>query len=315
MRVKTATGLRPQLRQMWRRLPGKQPLFELWRRGAAPPERIWRHLHFEGAFEVPLPLGATFHMRHFGQLVENELFWAGYGNGWEGTSLRLWALLAPQARTILDIGANSGVYALAAAALNPAARVFAFEPSPCIAGRLRGNVAINRLAVEVVEAAASNRSGAVTLFEPETEHHYSASLEAAMLPGAEQLKDRTVRAVRLDDFAAARRLARLDLVKIDAEMHEAAVIEGLGGRLDGDTPVMLVEILTPDLGEAVRGRLSGFDYRLFRIDEGEALVPMDALGLRPGNHLLCPRLVAERLGIVDGIGHGDLPRVGALAGC
>ncbi|MFN3592069.1 MAG: hypothetical protein ACK4TG_07755, partial [Thermaurantiacus sp.] len=110
-----STGVRAHLRRAWQRVPGKQPLFELWRRAGAPPEHVWRHLHFAGTFAVTLPGGSEFQMQHFGQLVENELFWAGFGNGWEATSLRLWARIAPHAATILDVGANSGVYALAAA--------------------------------------------------------------------------------------------------------------------------------------------------------------------------------------------------------
>ncbi len=296
---------RARLRDAWRALPGKRPLFEAWRRIGAPPERLWRHLYFEGPFDLPLPGGAVLRLTHWGHLVENELFWAGYGNGWEATSLRLWAMLAPQARTIIDVGANTGIYALAAAALSPGARVIAFEPVHRIADRLRTNVAQNGLRVEVCEAAASDRTGRATLIEPAGDHHYSASLERAILDGAPDVSEHQVEATRLDDFARAQELSSIDLIKIDAEMHEAAVIAGLGARL-GDRPAMLVEILTPETRLAIGKLVDPLGYGMLEVREGEGACPASET-FRPGNCLLLPMAEAERLGLAGGIAHDAIP--------
>lgn len=297
---------RAAARRLWGRLPFRRPLLELWRRAGAPPERLWRHLYFEGDFDVRLGGGAAFRMRHFGALVENELFWAGYGNGWEATSLRLWARLAPQARIIVDIGANTGVYALAAAALNPSARVFAFEPVPRIAHRLRHNVALNRLAIEVVEAGVSGRTGKATLHEPCTEHSYSASIEREMLSGHEGLRERLISVTRLDDFAARRHLPRLGLLKIDAEMHELPILDGLGERLLADRPAMLVEILTPAIAAGMMDRIAGLDYAIFRVVENRAVLPVADLSEADHNYLLCTSAFANAAGIAGGATHAAL---------
>lgn len=297
---------RAALRRLWVRLPFRRPVLELWRRAGAPPKRLWRHLHFEGDFDVRLGEHAGFRMRHFGALVENELFWTGYGNGWEATSLRLWARLAPQARTILDIGANTGVYALAAAALNPRARVFAFEPVPRIAHRLRHNVALNRLAIEVVEAGVSSNTGTATLHEPCSDHSYSASLEPEMLAGEEGVRERLIFVTRLDDFAARRNLVRLDLLKIDAEMHELPILDGLGARLSSDRPAMLVEVLTPAIASGMMERIAGLGYAIFRVEEGRAVVPVASLCEAQGNHLLCGPALARAIGISGGAPHEAL---------
>jgi FkbM family methyltransferase len=298
--------VRDALRSLWHVLPGKRGLFELWRRAGAPPERIWRHLHFEGDFEVRLGAESAFRMRHFGALVENDLFWAGYGNGWEGTSLRLWTRLVPHAATILDIGANTGAYALAAATLNPAARVMAFEPAPQIARRLRQNVAMNRLAIEVVEAGVSDRTDTAILHEPEADHSYSASLEPAMVQGQPGLRRTSIAVTRLDDFAAAHHLGRLELLKIDAEMHEVPILDGLGRRLAEDRPAMLIEVLTPRIGAEVMQRIEGLGYALFRIDEGKGVVSVASLAAARANHLLCVPELAAALGIDGGATHASL---------
>ena len=147
------------LRRIYRNVPFKQPIFELARRCVHLPERMYRHLHFEGIVTIPVCSTGSFKIRHHGFLIENDLFWAGYGNGWEGTSLKLWTRLAPHARTIFDIGSNTGVYALAARTVNPAARIFAFEPVGRITQLLQDNVTLNGFDIEVVVAGGAHRYG------------------------------------------------------------------------------------------------------------------------------------------------------------
>src|SRR5690606_2225067 len=108
------------------------------------PESVYRHLHFEGPFTVRIDAEHEFRIISHGSVIENELFWAGYGQSWEGGSLKVWAALCRQRRgPILDIGANTGVYALAAKALAPKARVIAVEPVARVAAKLRANIALN----------------------------------------------------------------------------------------------------------------------------------------------------------------------------
>jgi tRNA1(Val) A37 N6-methylase TrmN6 len=51
--------------------------------------------------------------------------------------LDCWTRAAKDAQVIFDVGANSGIYSLAALASQPNAVVHAFEPTPEIATRLR----------------------------------------------------------------------------------------------------------------------------------------------------------------------------------
>src|SRR6185295_692567 len=57
----------------------------------------------------------------------------------EPASMRLWCGLARTATGILDIGANVGIYSLAAAALRGDIPIHAFEPNPHAFARLRVN--------------------------------------------------------------------------------------------------------------------------------------------------------------------------------
>ncbi|GGD31773.1 FkbM family methyltransferase [Aureimonas glaciei] len=270
------------------------------------PQAVYRSLHFRDVVTLSAGPGADFRMHHFGYQVENDLYWAGYGRGWEATSLRLWALLAKRADVILDIGANTGVYALAAQAVNPAARIFAFEPVPRIAQRLAANAALNGASIAVVIAGASDQTGHATIFEPDAEHAYSASLTREMLGAAPQMLESKVPVTRIDAFAVAHGLRRVDLVKIDAERHEPEVLAGFGDRLARDRPSLLVEVLDRAMGERLSPLLSGPGYLSFRVDERMGIVPDDILGRHPGNYLLCRPDVADGLGIREGRRHADL---------
>ena len=283
---------RPAMRRLLRLLP--------------LPQVVYRSLHFRDVITLSAGPGADFRMRHFGYQVENDLYWAGYGGGWEATSLRLWALLAQRSGIILDIGANTGVYALAARAMNPAARIFAFEPVPRIADRLVENVALNGSSVVVVVAGASDRTGMATIFEPDAQHSYSASLTREMLGAAPHMLETQVPVTRIDAFAAAEGLSRIDLVKVDAERHEPEVLAGFGDRLARDRPSLLVEVLDTAMGERLSPMLSGLGYLTFRVDETVGIVPDDVLGRHAGNYLLCRPDVVDGLGIRQGRRHADL---------
>ena len=74
---------------------------------------FYQHLHFIGPIKVPVTDRASFMINHYGYQVENDLFWAVFGQARE---LRLWRALARSAEFIADVGANTGVYSLAAAA-------------------------------------------------------------------------------------------------------------------------------------------------------------------------------------------------------
>jgi FkbM family methyltransferase len=297
------------LRGIYRRIPFKQSAFQVIRRSVRLPERLYRHLHFEGDIVVAGTGDVRFRMRHFGYQVENDLFWAGYGNGFEATSLRLWARLCATSQTILDIGANTGVYALAAAAVNPTACVVAFEPLQRIAQRLSDNVRLNGFDVEVIVAGVSATTGEAVIYEPCAEHAYSASLNSEMLAGRADLRESTIAVTRLDDFATARGLRSIDLVKIDTEKHEMAVLRGFGYVLARHRPTLLIEVLDTGTGAEIERLLVGLGYAFHIIEERTAVRPVQSLMQGIGNFLICQPEVATALGL----DHGSV-RHEALAG-
>ena len=79
---------------------------------------------------------------------------------WKKIILRCWETAAKGAKVVLDVGANAGIYSLAALAIQPDATVHAFEPTPEIAARLRETAKLNELDhLYVHEAAVSSENG------------------------------------------------------------------------------------------------------------------------------------------------------------
>src|SRR4051794_23718304 len=98
------------LKNIYQKVPFKQPVFKLIRTFMRPGENVYKHLHFHGDFSVQVDDSHSFWMTHFGFELENSLFWVGIRNGWEKNSVSLWVQLAKKADVIVDIGANTGIY-------------------------------------------------------------------------------------------------------------------------------------------------------------------------------------------------------------
>ena len=181
--------------------------------------------------------------------------------------------IARDGMTIVDVGANAGVYSLALARLAaPSGRVVAFEPSPEARGRLlTGKVLNGADNLEVVDAALSSYEGAAVLTGGDGVQSELGMIEAtgSGIP---------VRVVTLDGEAVERQLTAIDFLKIDAEGAELSIISGGQTVLANQTPLIMFEVThagEPSSSE-VHVRLAEYGYALFRlVGPGTVLIPYD----------------------------------------
>ncbi|MCC7302112.1 MAG: hypothetical protein IT233_05675 [Bacteroidia bacterium] len=76
------------LRKAYAILPGKKIVFTLLRDLFYPDQKVYCHLHFHGVFWVEMPgEEISFRMRHFGYVLENQLFWESWDRFSESGSL------------------------------------------------------------------------------------------------------------------------------------------------------------------------------------------------------------------------------------
>ncbi|MFM9903065.1 MAG: FkbM family methyltransferase [Pyrinomonadaceae bacterium] len=280
-------------------LPFKQAVFDLLRPFLRDHVNIHKHLHFHGDFVVQVDKEHKFWIRHHGFELENSLFWTGLANGWEKTSISLWIKLVSDAEVILDIGANTGVFALVARAMNEKAKIFAFEPIKRVFEKMEQNVALNGYDIACYEAAVSDSDGTAVVFDLPTEHIYSVTVNQNLHePGTAVIKTE-VKTITLDTFVEEQKVSRIDLIKIDVETHEPQVLLGFKKYLAVHRPTMLIEVLNDDVGRRVEELVSELDYLYFNIDEAtnsvrrvERITKSDFY-----NYLICDETVAARLSL------------------
>ena len=168
-------------------------------------------------------------------------------------------------RTVIDIGANKGVYCYwLSKAVGRNGRVIAFEPQPELEAHLAGVIdSFSLFNVELVPCALSVQAGDTLLYR-RAAGAGDASFEA--MPGGEGV---TVRCTTLDDYAALTGMDDVAFIKCDVEGHELAVMQGAEHLLKRCSPVLQVEC---HHREAAQGDLfaflSGLGYEGVFIQDG-----------------------------------------------
>ena len=136
--------------------------------------------------------------------------------------------------TVVDVGANIGIFTLKAARRVPRGRVVAVEPAPLNLELLRQNVARNRLAnTTILDCALSDREGEGRLFERGDYALYSLHLGSG--------RSTPVRVSTLDRLFAEQGIRACRLLKIDVEGEELAVLRGAVQALQA-TGQVIVEV-------------------------------------------------------------------------
>lgn len=291
--------MKKALKIVYHSLPLKQQFFSIIKSFWSPPERIYKHLSFKGMFTVKLSKEHSFKIYHHGYLIENEVFWSGFGNSWEKESLKLWAKLCKDSNVILDIGANTGVYALTAQTLNPQAQVFAFEPVNRVYKKLNKNIKLNNYPISSYDLALSNTSGEALIYDTNDEHTYSVTVNKNCNTSNASVIETKIQTITLDDFVKQKSLDRIDLMKIDVETHEAEVLEGFKNNLLKFKPTMLIEILNDKVAQNIGELIKDCGYLYFNINENGGVKRVDSVSRSDYyNFLFCTKDVARKIGLL-----------------
>lgn len=143
--------------------------------------------------------------------------------------------------TVVDVGANFGYYTLLFGdAVGNGGRVLAIEPNPDTTALLRETIRLNGHAAitEIIEAAVSNHSGGAYLFAPDGEPKNAGLVAESTRPNGRTTE---VQTITLDELVWARKIAKVDLVKIDIEGSEVAAVEGMEKIIERDRPTIVLE--------------------------------------------------------------------------
>lgn len=284
------------LKKIYNIIPFKKELFSLIR-PIKLPKSIYSHLHFKDKFKVKFD-NYHFLIEHHGYQIENELFWNGLTNGWEKISMRLWIDLCKNSSTIIDIGANTGIYSLVAKAINPSAAVYGFEPVKRVNEKFIKNCALNNFDISCLAYAISNYNGEAVIYDTNADHIYSVTVNKNMAVGIETFETK-IKTKKLSSFIEEMNIENIDLIKIDVETHEPEVLEGMEDYLNKFQPTMLIEILNDEVGKKVQDLIKGIDYIYFNIDEVNKPNRVDTIKKSDYyNYLICKKEIAKKLNLI-----------------
>jgi FkbM family methyltransferase len=157
--------------------------------------------------------------------------------------LRCWEAAAKGAKVILDVGANAGIYSLAALAIQPNAIVHAFEPTPEIVARLRATAKLNGLDhLYVHEAAVFSKNGQAALKRCRGELGTNEGMNFISRDLGDSGTER-VQTVCVDQFCRDHSINHIDLLKLDIQGHEHSALEGAEGLIkSGNIGIIFLEL-------------------------------------------------------------------------
>lgn len=181
-------------------------------------------------------------------------------------------------KTILDIGANTGEFSLEAREHFPSAKIIACEPHPLTVKKLRRNLRGKK--VTIMNAGVSNKKGTAKLWDfadtapLKTMQPTStlASLHRSVIGDLHQQESQAfpVKLTTIDQIIAEQKLSSIDLLKIDAEGSELAILQGASKALS-QQKIRIIQFEFNEMQPFTRSFFKDFDdalspnFHLFRM--------------------------------------------------
>jgi FkbM family methyltransferase len=214
--------------------------------------------------------------------VAERYFWYG-ADAYEPTSLRVWSTLARRSTLVCDVGSYTGVFALCAAAMNPKAKVFAFEALDRVYYRLLMNKYANGFGnLQTFHRAIADGPGECELNVYSGEGVLVTASSLKENEGGRQVHEKKkVPMTSLDQLVADGVLPGIQLLKIDAERAEHLVLRGAGKVLAQHKPDVLCELLQNAEIQEIEEHFQRLGYQFYKIRESERQV-------EPITHLSAP---------------------------
>lgn len=246
---------------------GQWETADYWRQQAiedsSPTDTHWTSLPLDSSLTyVPLENRMLIAVEaSFQSIVTGVLLSKGT---WFEAEMEFWRDYLKPGMTVVDVGANVGVYTFSAALeVGETGRVIAIEPFSNCVQCLQETCRVNQLTeVTVCPGAASDRDGTAYL----SLHAASELNELVDQPTttANQLEE--VPCFRLDTLMEQGDWQRVDVLKIDAEGHELQVLNGSDRLLSQFAPVIMYENIAGNQRSnlPVAKHLLNKGYQLFR---------------------------------------------------
>lgn len=200
--------------------------------------------------------------------------WSGLRS--KRTELEFFLRMLQPGMTLFDIGANIGLYSLAAGRKlrGQPSSIYAIEPHASTYAILKQNLSQNELAeVRAIRALLSDRTRCAAPSAGTATRGAQNSLEDPSHASAEAARQELLQTITLDDLVAGQNIARVDLMKVAAEGAEMQVLRGAEKLLErADAPLILYESYSQSTAGfqyhpvELMWHLEALEYELFVLD-------------------------------------------------
>ena len=197
----------------------------------------------------------------------------------------------PEHACVFDIGANMGCMTLQFAKAAPRGHVYAFEPTDLAYKKLLKNNDLNpdlKQRITPVKQFASDKSlSAPRRMAMASWRTDSFRTKGHPVHGGVELSTSLAPSITLDDFCRENRISKIDLIKIDTEGQELAVLKGAQGILKTHQPVIIFESGTYLMNEQGVNFMDYYDllnklgYRLFVLQRNTEITKDNYMDLIP----------------------------------
>ena len=159
----------------------------------------------------------------------------------------------PQGSTVLDIGANKGVFSIyMSQRVGPSGQLIAFEAQPELGAHLTAvKESFSLSNMVLVNQGLSAAPGVLTMRRSEA----GSGMASFHKDASSDLEEIEIPVIRLDDYIDENSIGTVSFIKCDVESHELPVFMGGEALLRRDSPTLLFECHD---SEADSGELFGF---------------------------------------------------------
>jgi FkbM family methyltransferase len=198
---------------------------------------------------------------------------------------------------LLDVGANGGAYARYLSRLAPTARIFAFEPHPRTFAALADNL-VGEPSIELINKAVGETSGHFALYDfADNDGSTQASLSVgAVALFTPDITAHDVDCTTVDTFMADKNLSHIDLLKIDTEGHDLAVLRGARNALS-EQRIRMIQFEFIAANIATGATMHGFfevlaGYDIYRLCLNGSLLPLGSYDVKRHEIYVTHNLIA-----------------------
>ena len=202
--------------------------------------------------------------------ISNSIFYTGFFGDYEGQTIKMWYEICKklQYKTILDIGAYTGLFSLVAALVNPNAKIHAYEPNPVTFGFLKKNLSLNNFKnIKINNFGLSTKDGNLEFynygetFSPGMTSVNSKFVKSNLKSSIFEIADLLVVAKKLN--------RKIDLIKLDIERAELPLLEHARKIIYENRPTIFCEILENKMYSSFQNFFEEMEYEYIQISDSK----------------------------------------------